>query len=452
MSYVGQPPLSGRLIAPPNSPFALDGGPPVQFDFMGGQSLGKAGWKIARTGRAWGVGPGGLLHEWETNRTARHRARDNASLVGVACEEQSTNEAFSPAMEGAKVGVVGSGGELPTGWNFGFNSAGAILEVLEIGSAENFTFLRVAIRDCASVGQVNIDMAPNNVAPCVNGDWYALGFYLSREPHPTKGVDRIQSAHAWYNSTQNFLSSKIGPNVVDSIGEAGPMGGYRYQSVQQCNEANAAFAMPQLITGISNPATAYIEYRIAIPTFERRAFLTSPVLVRGTPRERTVCELFGAVFSNIWNETAMTVVMRGTVHYPTADNAFPRVLEVSDGTANNRWSFIYTDTGGARIDSAVHSGGLSQWAGQGNFEVPDRTPFELAFAFRPAANRFVFFGNGQKLFERSTAYTAPVGVDRLTLYDSGAPASNQGGNGIALGLDMWPGEDLSDEALAALTA
>ena len=105
--------------------------PPAIYNFMA--SGLPSGVTYSRTGAATDV-INGVLSDFSAG-TARV-----STYNGLLIEEGRTNSLRNGEAQGAVVGIIGSGGELPTNWNV-VNTVGLTLEVISSGTINGFNYI-----------------------------------------------------------------------------------------------------------------------------------------------------------------------------------------------------------------------------------------------------------------------------------------------------------------------
>lgn len=362
---------------------------------------------FTRASAGWSIDEAAKLVE-----NANNEGRWDASTGdrGYLNEESATNEARSPDMSGAVVGEVGVDGNLPTGWAVGFNSANAKVYVREITTQNGFSLIDVEVSGATANGQIDINLSPNNVAPCVNNDWYTFSGYITRKPTPTAGISAIYLAHAYANAGGTAVGSRTGANFVNTIKE-GESGSDRLISTLQCNQATSAFVMPQLITVINNAPAANITYRIAAPQMERRRFATSPILGPGGPNTRAN-DLLNFTSIPWLTQGVGTIFVDASIMHETSATAFAKLFQMNDAGGTNRIEMYYQGSvGDGLIRSAVVSAGTAQNPSTGA-AFTNNERFKAALAWD--TNDVVFYVDGNQVSTTGLA-TIPGGLTQLNI-------------------------------------
>jgi len=162
---------------------------------------------VTRASKAWDPGAWdftsggtvGALVEYAAN-TAR------TTSAGLVVEEGSTNENRNPRAEGATVGVLGSGGAMPTNWA----ASGGTREVIGTGTDDGWPYLDLKITGSSNC---TIYTEGSSVISAASGeDWTAsCGFKVVAGSLTNVsigfGINQIGAASAF---PQNFITGTLG--------------------------------------------------------------------------------------------------------------------------------------------------------------------------------------------------------------------------------------------------
>ena len=212
----------------------------------------------------------------DTEAGAAGATHDSLSGVLVAQQEtvQRTNLMPNSTMQGAVVGIVGSGGALPTGWEMGL-PAGLTRQVVEIGVDANEEYIDIRLFGTnAQAVTVYPDLYVYRHVPVVQGE-----------------VITASGRHTYIAGSRTGF---VNPNVTITIGEWSAANAYLGEfSASAANGArtsvtktmtNAAVAKAGLFYSRAVAANATVDYtfRVSIPQIERGTVATPFIPTSGT--------------------------------------------------------------------------------------------------------------------------------------------------------------------------
>lgn len=382
---------------------------------------------FTRASSGWSIGLADELLKYGNNE-GRWDASQEAR--GFLREETRANEAKSPDMSGAVIGIVGAGGALPTGWSTASLSPEFTLSVDKIGVENGFSYIDLTIfglNDSGAEKSPSIQFMGNTDIVAAQNEWWTASLYgRSLDGAPT---------HA---STLRIIERTATGTFITGDGSAMTFAPARNRSVftRQLPSATAARVQSRLQWVVPNGDTLFAHVRLYAPQLEKGRFVTSPIIGPGGPNTRAddFLRVTGTDFSNFWSQLEGTVFIRGTIAHGTANAGFPRVFQVDNGTQNERYTIFYRSANNDnRLSMAVVRGGADQISTSPFFEATPNVPFNLAFAYE--ANNFAYYANGTQILTDNLV-TLPSGVNGMGFF-SNAFAATDGGNGQLFGLSYW---------------
>jgi hypothetical protein len=155
----------------------------------------------------------------------------------VAANQSSVNLARSTFMEGAVVGVLGSGGSLPTGWT---SSGGGTITVVATGVLGDIPYIDIRIQNPTSFLNIRPGPTTSNIAfgAAAAGDiftfsWYQMlvaGDYASGANWQIYGISSTNQQVLFPNLSNNLLRLWTDASPVRAISpELGKGWGHRYK-------------------------------------------------------------------------------------------------------------------------------------------------------------------------------------------------------------------------------
>ncbi|MES0385378.1 MAG: hypothetical protein ABUJ98_12420, partial [Hyphomicrobium sp.] len=317
-----------------------------------------------------------------------------------------TNEARSPDMSGAVVGIIGQGGSFPTDWEITGTSFTKAISA--IGEEDGYPFVEVSFTGTAGAGGENpsLQFMGNTMVPAAVGQ-------------------------VWTGQVQNKQLTEAAPDAVTRllIQERDASGAFLTNHTLTFNMQRER-TREVLTATLTEPTTAFVmwryqwqvaegvntsgAWRIYAPQLELGASASSPIIATGGPNTRAGDGLVmtGTPFSNIYNPAAGTFFVKAQLEGPGTSAAFPRVMQADDGTGNNRFSIIHNG-GSTDIAIQVFSGGVGQIVSP--IVGVGLDPFSVAIAYAP--NDISVYINGVQVVS-DVVNTLPVGVSGFGLFNN----------------------------------
>ncbi|KMS57142.1 phage head spike fiber domain-containing protein [Sphingobium cupriresistens] len=121
---------------------------------VGGLEFGSAslpsGASLTRASTKSRINSSGALQSVAVDAAAIEYHPTTHAVLGVSVEPSATNEATNNSNTGAAVGIIGSGGALPTGWTMPEGNGGAAVEVKSITTVDGFDIIEIQMSGTAT--------------------------------------------------------------------------------------------------------------------------------------------------------------------------------------------------------------------------------------------------------------------------------------------------------------
>lgn len=317
-------------------------------------------------------------------------------------EGARTNSIRNNTMQGAAVGVVGSGGALPTNWEIG-GGTGLTTEVIEIGTVNGFEYIDIKISGTSGSTSYALRYEPLSQIVASSGQVWTNSNYVSLIAGATTNINSLNTRIEFQSGSGNTSS-----NFVGSINSTLT----RY-TVTATAGASTTHALPQLTLGYSSGVAVNITLRIALPQMELGSFASSPIKTTTTAVSRAL-DVNTIATSNLpvnFNDFSLFIDFQ----LVGADLATPRhIFNLNtSGTAN---IVLFKAGGGNNIDISLSGTQL----GSAFLSPLDRVRF--AARLRSGDNNAYFNGTqyGDSTFKNKTFSINP---NSLQIGDS--PAFNR---------------------------
>jgi hypothetical protein len=285
-------------------------------------------------------------------------------LRGTTVEPSSRNEIRNNTMQGAVVGVVGSGGSRPTNWTAVPN--GLTTDIIASSLIDGIEYIDIRLFGTASATTTEIRFEElNHIVASVGQTWTnSFWFQIIAQPSPpvnyrsviyerTSAGSYLTDSTAVFSATTSFLRNELSRTLTNT-------GVQRVQSGVSMS----------LVNGQSYDFTI----RIGLPQMELSSVATSVIKTTGSAQTRNADVITKTGLGSVLPQTEGWVYAEVDVR---ANKESVRVLQISDGTVNNRVQLAFNVN---NFTPAVIAGGLAQAA----FSAP----------FTPGINRcLILFRN-----------------------------------------------------------
>lgn len=326
-------------------------------------------WSMIRATPAWGFGPTGVLAEtaidtirWEFNPTT-------LAPFGIAFAGARANLLTNPRFEGGTVGVIGSGGVLPSNMSIGTALGGIVYTVVAFGTLSDgqpYLDMRYAgTSTAAGVCRLLIStpsgtvFAASEVITAVTGIQLIAGSFagFSSSAHRFTGISPA-SGPAISNPTSTLVRTSRQQTCTGNT--TGSTAGWEY-----------LWSVP-----ISTAIDATIRY--VLPQLQRGAFVSSPILPTiGTPAISTRAQ--GSVTISVsqlgtrWNRRQGILIVdwnsQPGAFTSAADADWFGLISWGDQTANERLGILINPSH-TSVEARVTAGGAPGTASVATITAP----------------------------------------------------------------------------------
>jgi hypothetical protein len=316
---------------------------------------------------------------------------------GLLIEEQRTNSIRNNTMQGAVVGVVGSGGALPTNWSI-FGSGGLTTEIIGTGSSSGISYIDIKISGTSTSTFYVLAVDSPGISTTTTGQSYAASMWMA--------VVAGSSANTTYVAQQARQLGGASPLAVENINTATSTL-TRYTNAVVTTVTGVTSVTASIAIGFAIGAAIDITLRIGLPQLELGAFATSVIPTTTTALTRAADVASVNTLSPWFNAAASTIYIEAATSPGLA--SFPTQLAITDGSTANQIS-LYTFTNG--YYSNIRSGGVAQ--GDPSVLATSTVGAQYKFATGIEANNAIACLNGT-LGIADTSITMPVGVNQMRI-------------------------------------
>lgn len=222
-----------------------------------------------RNSASWATTSSSLVVPFSANQPAITAGKGLYSL------EAQTNSVPNPSMSGAVVGVIGSGGSLPTGWS-NQGVTGIPLEVVSIGSSYGMNYIDVRWSGTNSTGATQypglfITQGGTSGVPATSSQTWFAGIYVQLVAGSVAGYVNIFQGWNVFGATGNYLATDAGNFTPDNT--------FKFYSQDQApSNASTAYLGQILSGGVNNGSSIDITLRIWAPQLIQTSIQTQPIL------------------------------------------------------------------------------------------------------------------------------------------------------------------------------
>ena len=284
------------------------------------------------------------------------------SALGRSTEEARTNSIPVNNMSGAVVGVLGSGGSLPTGWGVGYNGQPITGTVVGTGVENGINYVDVNFSGTVTgLAQIFLFTLGTTAAAASNGQNWASSAFLRMSGGSTSNISGVQVGFTDRQAGgAGGTYVAFSTNTISGLGVAG-IGSNRLSVIGTISDASAAYAWQLLYVNSIAAGAINITLRIGWPQLELGASVTSPIVTSGSALTRAadLTTLSGVATTG----AAVTLFSQAAPQTPIAYGATQPVIALSDGTLNNRFQLYRGTTGTDGLTTVI--GGSTQTIGNG---------------------------------------------------------------------------------------
>jgi len=200
------------------------------------------------------VGADGLIKYAAADEPRFDHDPETGESLGLLIEEQRTNLVNRSTATGATIGVLGSGGELPTGWGIDQVQPGTNLEIVNFGTEKGLNYIDLRFYG-TTTGTNRWLVRPGSAFNITNGVTYSVSCYAKLISGSTAG-----------NYLNYVGASLIGVNSNSNL--------TRYTRTFTATSTGTLYH--RLDVGVNSIGTTYdLTIRFAAPQLEQGSFPTS---------------------------------------------------------------------------------------------------------------------------------------------------------------------------------
>jgi len=359
--------------------------------------------------------------------------------LGSLIETPRTNSIRNSSMVGI---VAGTPGTLPTNW-INFLGGGLAQQIVGTGTERGMPYIDWRIfgtTSSANTSSISFDTTTGITAATgqvwTNSFWISLvgGSLANISSSNMRIIERDAAGTTLVSGTQNILSSitstatkQVYTRTLVNAGTLRVTPGFDINYTAVGVAIDATFRIYGMQMEIGSWASSFI------PTTSAAITRTQDVLT------------FSSLASIGMNANEGTVIVEGFIYQGLLTTSGQRLIELSDGSGNNRMG-IGVLSGGA-LGGYIVVGGITQGSTMTGVASPSTmTRYKAAFAFKNGNNATCMNGG---TVAANTATTMPT-PDRLTIGGSGSFSSTNQMNGWVEAITCLPYR-LPNNALQALT-
>lgn len=362
---------------------------------------------------------------------------------GMLLEEARTNNVRNSAGNGSVLGVVGTGGSLPTNWLIN-SAAGLSTEIVGTGVANGFSYVRVRVYGTASATSYRLGFELNSATVAAQGQIWTGSFYAKLHAGSLSNITAVQA-----RVRENEVSTaELGSTTADmSINADGFTRGIATRTLNNASTARVSLEVRLVV--VSGQAID-ITLDLAAAQLEQGAFATSYIPTSGVAATRAAdsatCALPTLISENSGEGSVLAVARLGYgVNAAATPSPVVAQLEAAGGGANSHAVGIAASSGlgcGQTITSGTAQSDLTgaSW--------PALSTQSMAYGWRTNDMALCQSG-GAVATDTLSAAGMPTSLSLLRL---GSSSASEGYfNGWLQVVRVWP-RRLSNDQLKALTA
>jgi len=278
---------------------------------------------------------------------------------GLLIEEQRTNSIRNNSAGGATVGVIGSGGVLPTNWVVNSAASGVTREVVGTGTENGISYVDLRFSGTpTTTGALSIQQETNNTISGSNGQSWTYSVWVKREAGSYSNLSAPVLYHDEYSSTPSFLAGSTTSLSAPSTTLT------RATGTRTNTNASTAFVIAGYRMFVTTANIAIdITVRIGFPQLEQGAFVTSVIPTTGSSATRNAdaASMTGTNFSSWYNATEGTLFAEASPLIAPLLSPGRPVFFLTNGTTSSidirfrptqKAGMAVIDAGSTQVDSA----------------------------------------------------------------------------------------------------
>ena len=321
----------------------------------------------------------------------------------LLAEEARTNSLPRNDMSGAVVGVLSSGGSLPTGWSVP-NMPTSALEVVATGTENGLAYIDLRFNGTPT-GIPNINLGP--AVDAAVGQTWAGSFFVRRIAGSDTNIGIYRALLAEFEGSA--FKGQTSVNITASITTSA-------RKTVTHTLTDAASNKARVILGFTWVSGAVdTTLRIAAPQLEQGAFATSPIITTGSAvtRERDQIKLNDGLLAQVYGGGPVSVLTEFETEYVAGGSGIQRVWQMDDGTTDDRLWHRVQESNNSTISVAT-VGGSTTFSNSSDYT----SGAALKVATRFAADDFAESRNGGAV-ATDTSGAMPTGLVNFGISNQG---------------------------------
>lgn len=304
------------LISPNNPPEA-------DIDFLNNRAWLKAGGSFTAAGALTVTNAsGGYVNDSSGNWTLVGANLPRLSSLGLLVEESRVNSIRNNSMQGAVVGVVGSGGAWPTNWGPGGGSFAGLTQTINSITTENgVDVIEVRVNGTTNTASVGLFLEGSAVITALAAQTWNQSAFFQIIAGSLTNVTALQ-----------FGILAVGGTSPANVNFSPATNFTRFGGAFVTNTSTTSIR-PEIVFVVNNASAVDLTFRIGWPQLELGASVTSPIRTTSVAVTRSADNVkmtspptFGATYS---------AFAKGTPQAPTAYGSAQDILSLFNTNAGN---------------------------------------------------------------------------------------------------------------------
>jgi hypothetical protein len=324
--------------------------------------------------------------------------------LGLQTVPTRTNSLRNNSMTGA---VAGNPGTLPTSWTSAGGPMNLTREIVGSGTSNGLPYIDVRFSGTSNAsGSYGMQLEANTQVVAAQGQVWSGSLFAAIVAGSSANLTSIAYRPARGYTAASAATTDTAQVLLTAID--GTM--RRFEGVATLADAATARVAPQFLIGFGNGAVIDVTFRIWAPQMELGGFATPPILTTAAAASRAGNQ---QIITGLSAQLSSGVAGFIKFNLPAIDVASAyRVIELHDGTANNRISICNVS---GQFQLYVASGNVTQTAiNLGVFAAGAKT---IAFAVGANFAKARIVGGTDPAAD--TGVTLPVAPDRVALGGTG---------------------------------
>ena len=310
----------------------------------------------------------------------------DGNRLGLLIEEARTNYVRNSTLAGATVGVLDSGGNLPTNWGKPASLSNAEVEVVDLGTADGFDYIDLRFNGTLSANNVQQVFETSTSISVSDGDVTTGSVYLQQIAGSLANITSVTIITIYFASGAFHSSQSRTITLSEDRLE-------RYYITDTASDADGSGAITSArhVVQLVSPSGSVVDItlRFAAPQFEAGSFPTSYIPTAGDAATRTadVASIPTSAFG--FNAGAGTVVCEFDMQF--GGTGFPRIWEIGFNLATTQRITGYASAS----TNAIRAFAMSNNVGAADMLLAtDPSPASGKYAFAFGDNDFRGTVNG----------------------------------------------------------